>query len=503
MATSSPGKSLVEEVWSAVNRRRRPACATAVLVLLAVLTFTAFSPQWYRSEAKLFVRIGRESVALDPTATTTGQVMPVQGTRDNEINSVYQLLLSQELAAKMVDHFGPDRILHLDPDEEPTVEDAEMWLLDRINPLHVYSQRDLAIKKFTKLLDVAVEKDSSVITIRYDAKDAALARDVVQQLIDRAQETHLKIHSTEGSESFFAEQSAALRDRVLVVERQLRDLRNESSVPDVRQQRDIQVQRIGKLDEQALIVKAEIAGADAELAAQQAALTEMPETLQTSETTGLPNTAAEGMRQQLFALQIQEKELLSKNQEESVQLKQIQEQVQFVKAELAAHKTLPQITRGINQPRLDLQLLATRGRANLAALTARSTALQAQIQSERAALTKLNDYELNLNEVERRLELEVASYRRYVEKLEQSRIDLAMERNHISNLNLLQEPTYSITPVSPHVALNLAIGAMLSLMAGVAVAVSLEMFSSSAVRTFESAPALTAPLSLKPGAVHA
>ena len=50
-------------------------------------------------------------------------------------------------------------------------------------------------------------------------------------------------------------------------------------------------------------------------------------------------------------------------------------------------------------------------------------------------------------------------------------------------------------------ALNLAIGMMLSLMAGVAVAVSMELLSSSAVRQY-AAPVRTAPLTLTPGAAR-
>lgn len=503
MVATSHEKSLVGEVWSAVAARRYTFAFVALIVFVAVLAFTAYSPRWYRSEAKLFVRIGRESVALDPTATT-GQVLQMQGSRENEINSVCQLLQSQELAATIVDDLTPMRILHADSLDDFREESADLRIIDRINPLHVYNVRDLAIKKFSKLLDVLVEKDSSVISIRYDAKDPNLARDVVQSLIHRARTTHLKIHSTQGSEGFFAEQSEALRERVLALERRQRDLRNESAVPDVQKQRDIQVERIGKLEDGVLQFNAEIVAAEAELAAQHAALADMPETIQTSETTGLPNTAAAGMRQQLFSLQLQEKQLLSKNQEDNVLVKQIRDQVQLAKAELDAHETAPQLTRGVNQARLDLRAQAIRREAELAALKAQSGAVLAQVEGERATLAKLNDYELTLAEVQRQLDLEVASYRRYVEKLEQARIDLAMERDHISNLNLLQEPTLCVTPVSPHVALNLAIGAMLSLFAGITVAVSLEMLSPSAVRRVAApASSVTAPLTFTPGAARA
>ena len=85
----------------------------------------------YKSEARLLVRIGRESVSLDPTATT-GQVISVGQSRESEINSELEILKSRELAQKVVDAIGPRAFLER-PDElklgvnnaQDTLRDAE------------------------------------------------------------------------------------------------------------------------------------------------------------------------------------------------------------------------------------------------------------------------------------------------------------------------------------------------------------------------------------------
>ena len=56
-------------------------------------------PEIYRSDAKLMVRIGRESVTLDPTATT-GQVIAVGPSRESEINSEMEILKSRGTGAE-------------------------------------------------------------------------------------------------------------------------------------------------------------------------------------------------------------------------------------------------------------------------------------------------------------------------------------------------------------------------------------------------------------------
>src|SRR4030043_1644665 len=94
-----------------------------IIFFLAVVTSVALgtflSTEIYRAEAKLMVRIGRESMTLDPTVTT-GQVMSIGQPREIEINSEMEILKSRELAERVTDTFGPKVILggsggHYDP----------------------------------------------------------------------------------------------------------------------------------------------------------------------------------------------------------------------------------------------------------------------------------------------------------------------------------------------------------------------------------------------------
>ena len=58
----------------------------AVTVFLFCLGVSVW-PRTYRSEAKLLVRLGPETVGLDPTITV-GQTVSVQESREGEINSI-------------------------------------------------------------------------------------------------------------------------------------------------------------------------------------------------------------------------------------------------------------------------------------------------------------------------------------------------------------------------------------------------------------------------------
>ncbi|GAG41239.1 unnamed protein product, partial [marine sediment metagenome] len=89
-------------------------------VIIAVTVGTFLSAEIYRSKAKLLVQLGRESVALDPTATT-GQIIGVSRSRKSEINSELEILKSRGLIEKVVDSIGAEAFLKR-PDEELPVD---------------------------------------------------------------------------------------------------------------------------------------------------------------------------------------------------------------------------------------------------------------------------------------------------------------------------------------------------------------------------------------------
>ena len=70
----------------------------------------------YRSQAQLLVRLGRENVAIDPTATV-GQTpaVSIPQSMENEINSAVVLLKSRVIVEKVVDSLGPRVILGAEP----------------------------------------------------------------------------------------------------------------------------------------------------------------------------------------------------------------------------------------------------------------------------------------------------------------------------------------------------------------------------------------------------
>ena len=173
-------------------------CVTMALVVLGIV----FYPRTYQSEAKLFIRIGRQSVALDPTATT-GQTIAVNESRESEINSVLELLKSRSITEKEVDTIGTSVILGkpLKPGASQSMQEDAKFRFCELDPI---SDRERAIHKIEEDVDISVPKKTNVITVNCEAKSPELAQEIVATLLDVYQRAHVLLHRTTGSYEFFS-----------------------------------------------------------------------------------------------------------------------------------------------------------------------------------------------------------------------------------------------------------------------------------------------------------
>ena len=425
-------------------------------IMLVAIALTFLVPKTYTSEAKLFVRLGRESVSLDPTVATN-QMVAVNEPRENEINSVFELLKSRAVLSGVVDAMGAKLVLG----EGDNLKEGEMQtasVLPALNLFQPYSIEDAALKHLSKNLNIKAVKKSKIINISYDADTPELARDVVAQVIAQGRDAHVRVNRTDGSQQFFATQAEQLRGKLGRLEGELRELKNSSGVASLADQRVMALQQITDLQNSMWKTEAALRASTAELQAQQAILKKTPSLVDVGKTVGMPHSAVEAMREQLFALQVREQEMLSLYSEEYPLTRAIRAQVVAAREALEREPVTAQASLGPNPAYQEINVALVKSEAQTASLQAHATALRDQLVPVRMEVNKLNDHELTIARLEREIDLETANYKKYAENLEQARIDHELEMSSISNLNVLQPPTYSITPTKPRIVLNLALG---------------------------------------------
>ncbi len=148
MSANSPETTLPSSPLDMLKRHSKRMLVVFAIVMAGAFAYTALSTPLYTSQAKVFVRIGRESVGLDPTATT-GQMVTFQDTRENELNSIQELLNSRKILEQIVDTVGAYVILDKSADEVDNTE-TRPTIWSQLNPFVTYSARDKAINRLAK-----------------------------------------------------------------------------------------------------------------------------------------------------------------------------------------------------------------------------------------------------------------------------------------------------------------------------------------------------------------
>ncbi|HVC93481.1 MAG TPA: GNVR domain-containing protein [Pirellulales bacterium] len=458
----------------------------------AAWAWTALGPKDFRSESKLFVRLGRENVALDPTVTF-GQApaVAIPQTRDNEINSVTEMLRSRVLLEQVVDDLGAEAIL--DPEDhslgatgpsgaaEPLADESDaiakqgtlrQWG-SRLGLLTPLTGRQRAIERLRKMVWIEAARKSDVITVACDSPRPELSQAIVSKLVEAYLDHHVRLNRTPGARDFFAEQTERLGRDLGRSEEAMRDLKNSTGVSSLATHRLHLMDRIARLEDERLQSASELAAAEAEVRLLKETLASTSRTQVHEETSGLANDAADRMRDQLYALEVKQQELHAKYTDAHPEVRHVRDQIEAARAILEMEEqTRTHVKTGPSRAYEAVQLALLTREPSLVSLRAKADALVGQLAAERARLEGLNDHELELAKLERTIDLEDANYRKYAENLEQANIDQALELGRISNINIVQPATFEAKPVSPRPLVNMALGIAVGLFGGLALAIA-------------------------------
>jgi uncharacterized protein involved in exopolysaccharide biosynthesis/Mrp family chromosome partitioning ATPase len=447
-------------------------CSVVALSLLVI----ALYPRSYASESKLFVQVGRETVALDPTATT-GQTMLLEKSQIDEINSALDILTSAEVQRRVVDLIGAKRILDDAPSATATAEPSAKSFKSRIQDFQSSvrawidpvltnlrlkdpaSATDLAIRRLEKGVRAWAPKESTIITVEYQAASPELARDVVEATTTAFLEQHVRLNHVEGSLKFFSDQTETLHAKLLAAQAELRDRKNEFQMASLAGKRAIFEEQIKDVELQRLNVQRDLAYSEAKAADLTRAIAGLEPEIVTSRVAGFANEARDGMREKLYELELQESKLRSSYQDSHPLLMQIRRQRQQAEEILAAlPEERTQTTSALNPNQRQLELQLMQAQADAQALRARQDAADKQLGQLHEQLLALNAREVQIDELERNVGILEGKYRMHVEKMEQARVNDELGRGRITNVKLAQPATMMTKPVAPNKRLFMAAG---------------------------------------------
>lgn len=469
-------------------RHMKKAALLALIILSLAALVLVFAPRTYRSEAMLYLQIGRESVRLDPTATTGERISVQQIDRSQEVTSVIDVLYSRGILEKLVDNLGPEVVLAKRwPGEEESsgflqtkidsvIDHTITPLIQMVKSIDPISPREEAIVKLSKNLNVYAERDSSLITVRYDTKFPELAQLVMHNLIDIYRSEHLRLHRTSGSKEFFAEQHAMLENKLNDAVDELQSAKNQLNIVSIELRRETLEERLGKIELASYANLETLASLQAEVADLSDQVAAIPRRI-VSEDITVPNTGTDALREKLYELQVLQMDQEARFNSDHPALQNTRKQVQQAQDILAVEtRARQETTNDMNPNHQALALSLATAESKLAAAEAGKKALQSQRNTILEDLKSLNSHELEIDELSRQVQIAREKYFRYAENLEQARIDEELNKQRISDVIVAQEATLVEKPVSPNKLIVIALSAVLTVASVIALVCFCELF---------------------------
>ncbi len=479
---ASPTKASVLSMVETLFRHRIKAVLIPTLILAAGLGIALFAPRQYRSEAKLALQIGRQSVNLDPTAQTGQQIIGIQQMgRDAEVITALDLIKSRGVLSKVVQRVGADYVLRGGPagegDDVPAgpvqrVYDATFGAamhgaiaaLKSIDPI---DRDEEAVIEIERNLVADSERDSTLLLVSYSTDTPEGAQHILATLIDVYRNEHLRINRNQGSRNFFQEQEELIREQLDAAMDRVRKAKNEIGVASIDTRRQNLENQLQSITMSAFQSESERNALVAELKDLNLQIGAMPERLISSKTL-MPNEGADLLREQLYSLQVKQADLKARYSSSHPLVIAISQQIDEAEKVVDSQSNVREETvDDINPFHRELSLAANQKRSQLASLEARLQSLRHQDETVRQDLEKVNLDAMHIAQLEREQEILARKYSRYADNLEQTRIDQELEEQSVSSISTAQEPTFAKKPVSPS-KLVVALGSIVLAFAGTA-----------------------------------
>lgn len=467
-----PAPRSLQDILDLVHRHRIRALQVFLGVLGLTILGLVVAPRAFQSEAKLFVRVGRESIGLDPTATTA-QTISVSDSREFEMNSVMDVIDSRAVLERVVDTLGADVVVSgRVPKVPPTAA---------ITPVPAPAEpgdpmlREQAIRELADSIRTKSSKRSSVISISCKSSSPETAQHFLRTFLDSFQALHMHANRVTGSHSFFEEQCRLQAEELKSATHELSRAKSTIGLTSLEGRQKTLEDQVSAIQSAAVKNATALASSEATIRSLRETLGRLPDKVVTQEVTGFPEDAVGATRRHVADLKLKEQEMLVRFTAQHPYVSAIRQQI--VSAERALANPDPEIrqaTRSSNPNRDQLHLRLLSEEATAAALRAEATSLREQSKFLRDELELLNSNDSEITRLQQRVDVLKSSLKGYTEKLEQARIDQALASESISNVSVVQPATYSPKPVSPKKSLVLAAGLVVAVLSALGTIVACE-----------------------------
>ena len=455
----------MRDILDIVFKRKTAIVLIMLCSIIAVLITNYMITPVYRSEARVLVQLGREAT-LPPTALNTPLLVGFD--REEQINSHLQILKSRNLLEQSLKQFnladfqappsGPKSpiqmiryVLKKSLSLGIGVARSLLTTVGLLNPLTEEQRTLLSLEKTVKAERVS---GTQVIKITFESPNPVMAQKFLTVFLKAyLQAAAMTVSGPPNSMNMFMEQAANLSDRLRIAETNLADYRRKWEIFGL----DTQKQKI--IDELTQTASS-LRQTELELNAVTRLLEDQKNQPKEHVETSLPeelrkDEAVIELLKNLVRLKVRYSQATATLSASNPDTKALAKELASLRARIAAE------VKGIL---LNRQVT----------LTNRKQDLLNQQQMLMQTAQELDQRGIEMARLERQVDLSRQAFMKYSEKEELSRLDQVMGAKDITELAVIQPPTFPIEPSRPRRLLNLLLSAVVGLLLGLIFAFSRE-----------------------------
>lgn len=419
--SAAPTNIQIDDVLFALFRRKWWVILFSILGVAVAGGIWYMMPKMYESTAKIMIRYVAESGSLNPVDGEM-RVKTPDSRGANIINTEMEIIRSTDLAVQVSQAVGPEQILE---------------------SYGGGTNSNAAAGKILGNLTVEGGRDSNVIEISLKHPDPSLARQILQEFVDRYMQKHIQVHRAVGSFEFLTQQTDQLRNRLDQTEEELKNIKQTKGIISLENQQRIIGEEISRIRQALSETQIQLAERKARMADLEKLNPQVEQVERFAYSSDIINQY-QSISKGLLNAKNQQLELLSEYTDQHPAMQKVNRRIEeYTRAKKELEAQYPELTQmsldtnGNGMQTADL----VNETATISSLEAKASILTNQLdklQKEALALESLSN---TLRQLERKRRFEETNYVYFSTKLEQVKIDEALNSSKISNISIVQNPS--------------------------------------------------------------
>ena len=439
----------LEDLKAAVLRHSQLLLFCFIALSAGAVAAVMLATPMYQAQLKLLVKHDRADSVVTAGASPDSARTELS---EQEVLSQVELVRSDDLLEKVATEAGLVKRL---VDTEAVSSEAQALAV--------------ATNQLRNDLRVAPIKRTWLIDVSYRSDDQRTARHVLDTLVRLYLEKHITLHRPTGIHKFFSEQTEQARQELQTAQDTLLEFNRRHGIVSASLEREGILQKFLEFDAMHAQAAAARLEAGRRLSAVSAELANTPQQSVAHIRTSDDGNAMRDVKARILALETQRTELLQKFTPEYRGVRDIDAQLEDLRAALqqAEAHPLKEETVAANPTRQWLDTERARVVAENAAAQARMQAFGRTANRYRLRAQELSEQNAEEWELARRVQAAEQKYLLYSQKQEEARISDELDRTRIANVVVAQAPR-----VDPHAKRNPSL-AMLPLFLSISLLLSL------------------------------